>query len=85
MPRVKDLTGQIFGRLTVIERSGSQSGHATWKCRCECGNEVTVMGSNLTQNKISSCGCLKKRKTGKMRSVYFKRFNKPKIWELISY
>ena len=62
MPRVKNLIEQRFGRLVVIERAGSQCGHATWKCKCDCGNEVIVMGSNLTQNKIFSCGCLKKEK-----------------------
>lgn len=83
MPRVKDLTRQIFGRLTVIERSGSQSGHATWKCRCECGNEVTVMGSNLTQNKISSCGCLKKEKQAKWGASTLRDLTNQKFGNLL--
>ena len=38
-----DLTGQKFGKLTVIERHGiDKHGHATWRCKCECGSETVV-------------------------------------------
>ena len=42
-----DLTGQTFGRLTVIERAGTKHGEAAWRCRCDCGNEVVVTGHKL--------------------------------------
>ena len=47
-----DLTGQRFENLTVISRCEdyvSPSGHhlTQWKCKCDCGNEVMVSGSNL--------------------------------------
>ena len=58
---VKDLLGQKFGKLTVIERNGSdKQKRAMWLCKCECGNQVTVRGFDLTNNKIVSCGCHKK-------------------------
>lgn len=58
MSKVSDLTGQCFGRLTVVERAGSNKrGHAMWKCRCDCGNEVIVVGYSLTGGKSKSCGC----------------------------
>jgi len=45
--RVINLTNQTFGRLTVLERSGStRGGKATWHCGCSCGN-VTVRIDNL--------------------------------------
>ena len=68
-----DLTGQRFGRLTVVERSGSIDSFAAWKCRCDCGNEVVVTSSQLRQGLVKSCGCLQRQKGHeqivKMRSI----------------
>lgn len=37
MPKKIDLTGQQFGRWTVIEEDVSQSGKgARWICQCSC-------------------------------------------------
>jgi hypothetical protein len=56
---LKDLTGQIFERLTVIKRHGKDGrGEALWLCKCECGNETIVLGSNLRTKHTRSCGCL---------------------------
>lgn len=57
---VKDLKGQTFSNLYVIERAGSDnSKKALWKCRCSCGKITIVRGSDLLQNKVKSCGCIK--------------------------
>lgn len=46
MRAVKDLTGQKFGRLTVIDRSGSDKHkNATWNCLCDCGNKSIAVGN----------------------------------------
>lgn len=58
--KVKDMTGQSFGRLTVIDRAGSKDGKATWRCKCDCGNIATVSGDVLRRGLSNSCGCLKK-------------------------
>ena len=43
-----DITGRRFGRLTALYRDGwSNSWHAMWVCRCDCGNEVRVFKENL--------------------------------------
>ena len=55
-----DLTGQTFGKLTVIQRVGSDKKRSQWQCRCECGNEVTLPASYLTTGDTKSCGCIKK-------------------------
>lgn len=48
MPKPIDLTGQKFGRLSVIERvQNNKDGRTMWKCRCDCGNERVVMGKSL--------------------------------------
>lgn len=55
----KDLTGQTFGRLTVIERAeNTKDGRARWLCRCECGNFCTVTAKLLLNGSVKSCGCL---------------------------
>ena len=58
MPKLIDLTGQRFGRLTVSKRNGIADGHAAWECSCDCGNQVTVNGRNLRSGATQSCGCL---------------------------
>lgn len=53
-----DLSGQKFGLLTVIEKAYTKNGILHWKCRCECGQETFVGGSNLKRGNTSSCGCI---------------------------
>ena len=53
-----DLTGERFGKLTVIKEAGSHSQHITWLCKCDCGNETIVQGYNLKNGNSKSCGCL---------------------------
>ena len=38
----KDLIGQSFGKLTVIQKTNSLRGHTGWICQCECGNIITT-------------------------------------------
>lgn len=61
MSRIIDLTGQIFGKLTVISQAPSVNGRAMWNCRCECGNQVICPGRGLRDGSSRSCGCLKKQ------------------------
>lgn len=59
--RLNDLSGQTFGRLTVIEkRKHPKFTSAYWWCRCECGTEKLVMGVSLTRGETKSCGCFRK-------------------------
>lgn len=59
--RIKDLTGQEFGRLKVLRRAPeNRHGRVSWICKCQCGNECIVTGHELQQGKTKSCGCLKK-------------------------
>lgn len=56
--RVKDETGNVYGRLTVIKRDGcDNSGAAKWLCKCECGKTVSVRGIALRKGTTRSCGC----------------------------
>lgn len=58
MPKSIDLTGQRFGRLTVVSKEKSGKGRSRWRCVCDCGNEKYVLGYNLTSGATKSCGCL---------------------------
>ena len=59
MPKKIDLTGQPFGRLIVIREAGRKNGHVAWLCKCDCGNELVVSGSDLRNEHTQSCGCLR--------------------------
>lgn len=60
MSKVLDLTGQRFGRLTAIERVGSNKrGQSLWSCKCDCGSVVVVVGTELNCGHVKSCGCIR--------------------------
>lgn len=61
MGKFRDLTGQTFGRLKVIERAAPDGTKRTmWKCSCKCGNTVVVRSPDLLREKTTSCGCFRK-------------------------
>lgn len=58
---VKDLTGQKFGMLTVIDLAFINKNHcAVWNCICDCGKTAQVSSHELLGNDTKSCGCIKK-------------------------
>ena len=62
--QVKDLTGQVFGRLTVVKQDGfTKHRLSKWLCKCECGNEKVVISGNLKAGTTTSCGCYAKEVT----------------------
>lgn len=65
--RTEDLTGQRFGRLTVlyqVKRKAQPDGQmpTRWKCKCDCGYYTVVTTGNLKSGHTTSCGCLKSSK-----------------------
>lgn len=66
----KDITGQKFGRLTVLRRGENYITpkgqiHSTWICQCDCEKHtiLSVRYSGLVSGNTRSCGCLKREKT----------------------
>lgn len=59
MSHLIDLTGKRFGRLVVLEQDFPKHGNtnARWKCKCDCGNVVTVRSTCLRNGTSQSCGC----------------------------
>lgn len=65
MGKFVDLTGNRYGRLTVIERAGNQvhpkgGRQIMWKCICDCGKEHLAVGGHLKLGRIRSCGCIRR-------------------------
>lgn len=59
--KIIDLTGQKFGKLTVIgiaQKHPYKTKEKVWKCQCECGNTAFVRGYSLRSGITRSCGCL---------------------------
>jgi len=72
--RIKDLTGKIFGRLTIVQldtdrnkeyKNKTGKSKIYWFCKCSCGNKELVSKSsyNLKDGGTQSCGCLQKEKS----------------------
>jgi hypothetical protein len=57
MSKAIDLTGQRFGRLTVVSRVENIKDRTAWLCRCDCGKEKIVRGYSLRLGDTKSCGC----------------------------
>lgn len=66
-----DLTGQKFGRLTVVKKvvytEGIRAKKTFWFCKCDCGKNAFVDTYSLKNNSTKSCGCYK-------RELFIKNF-----------
>lgn len=76
--KLRDLTGQRFGHLTVLIRVPPRK----WLCRCDCGKEIGVFTDNLTRNHTTSCGCQKGAMISKSLTTHGKTESRiMHIWE----
>ena len=77
--------GDVFTRLTVVERAGSdRRKNAVWRCVCECGNYVNAASFTLTRGTKKSCGCLR-RETTSRRSFTGGQFVPGTYWARIQH
>ena len=61
--KVPDLTGQHFGKWTVVSEAPRKDGHTFFFCRCECGTELKIRADALTRNRTSQCSqCAQKER-----------------------
>ena len=60
MMKTLDLSGQRFGRLSIIEKSAERNsrGECLWRCACDCGSVLLCVASSLKSGRKQSCGCL---------------------------
>ena len=71
MGRFEDLTGRIFGELTVIERAPDYilpcgKPQTMWKCKCSCGNDFITRALQLKNGESQSCGHLQREIVSKL-------------------
>ena len=69
MPQFIDLTGERFGRLTVLKRDMSQK-RTVWICKCDCGNTKSVQSTHLRSGATTSCGCYHKERASQANKTH---------------
>ncbi len=80
-PLFKNLTGQRFFRLTVVEYAGRIRTSHAYRCRCECGGEIVTRGYSLTGGVTKSCGCLLPDRNKEVRTTHGLSHSKEwRIW-----
>lgn len=67
---MKDLTGKVFGELTVIRKDSIKGGHSMWLCLCSCGVEKVIRGSHVTSGQTKSCGHIIQEKLIKRNTTH---------------
>jgi hypothetical protein len=67
MGKFIDMTGSVFGRLTVQSRAPNDGTRAVWNCVCECGNKTIVDGKKLRTGHTKSCGCYRSEISAKQQ------------------
>lgn len=63
-----DLTGQRYGRLTLLRVHSRRNKRIFWECICDCGNTKVINAHSIRRGLSRSCGCLHKetsRENGK--------------------
>ena len=66
-----DLTGQRFGKLTVVAPAENIGRRTAWLCRCDCGGERIVKTVHLREGKVTSCGCAKEKHSASALGLHY--------------
>jgi hypothetical protein len=82
--KVKNLTGQRFGRLLVKHEVPKEERHrsekVSWVCECDCGNTCAVDADSLGSGRTVSCGCLHDELSSKRMIVWAKEHKRERHW-----
>ena len=65
-----DRTGRVYNHLTVLNLDHSHGHTKYWACRCDCGTEVVVQGTNLVSGNTKSCGCHRRRRMSERNQTH---------------
>lgn len=79
MGALKDLTGQKFGRWTVLKHVPHKR-RLRWLCKCNCGTIKEVNQQSLLSKTSVSCGCYKTDTCTKHGGSYTRLY---RIWTSI--
>lgn len=81
MPNVCKLQGKRFGRLSVLERYGTDyNGRAMWRCLCDCGNYCVKTSQSLKRDRAPSCGCWAKEIEREVNTIH--GFNNTRLYTI---
>lgn len=72
--KFNDLTNKRFSNLTVMCIDKIVNHRYYWKCKCDCGNIISVRADNLTSGNKKSCGCKSRKKAYPDMHIIGKRF-----------
>jgi hypothetical protein len=76
----KDMTGQKYGRWTVIEYID----HGVWRCRCDCGTIGAVQRSGLRLGHSKSCGCFMSDEAVRRQTTHgMTKTSEYRIWSMM--
>lgn len=78
--RLIDLTGEVFGWLTVTGPAPKRGKQTVWRCRCECGNVKDINAASLRGGQTKSCGCKVAELVSKARRKPNRRSRTYSIW-----
>ena len=84
MAKAIDLTGQKFGRLTVVERLFERKNYSAtfWLCTCECGKtDLRIRADYLKKGITTSCGCYRTENNAAVQTKHgLSRSDEYRIW-----
>lgn len=82
--RIRDLTGERYGKLKVISYFGQINKKTMWLCQCDCGNKKAIRGDSLTSGRTKSCGCFQKQRVREtaLKDLTGMRFGRLTVIEL---
>ena len=83
--KTPNIVNQKFNYLTTISFCRYDSGHAIWKCKCDCGNIAYVQGDKLINGYAKSCGCYRTANTIKRSTKHGQATRKNMTQEYRSY
>ena len=65
-----DITGERYGRLTVVKEDGKKGKNLLWLCKCDCGRYIHAIAYNLKNGHTKSCGCFAKEIKSEVHSTH---------------
>lgn len=83
--RIKDISGQTFGRLTARQFAFIKNSNAHWKCDCACGTKAVIAAAcHLKSGHTTSCGCVQRETTSTIRRTHGRSKSRVyRIWLLM--
>jgi hypothetical protein len=58
--KIRNIAGQRFGRLVVVQIDAVNKRGARWRCACDCGGKIIAPLGRLREGTVRSCGCLRR-------------------------